>query len=109
MSTRLFILSGKRALVTGSTRGRGFDIARVLGEAGAELILNSRTPDRLAEAVVSLAARALSVTGKMFDVNDYSLIKAAIPSGPVQSGQVPNARRQAISRVKQASLGLSPV
>lgn len=78
MSTRLFALSGKRALVTGSTRGLGFEIARGLGEAGAELILNGRTPDRLKEAVASLAGRGLSVTGTVFDVNHYSLIETAI-------------------------------
>ena len=47
----VFDLTGKRALITGSTRGLGNAIAGGLGEAGAFIILNGRDEQRLSEAV----------------------------------------------------------
>ena len=43
--TNLFDLSGKIALVTGSSRGIGASIARLLAEQGAHVILSSRKAD----------------------------------------------------------------
>ena len=40
----LFSLTGQRALITGSGQGIGFTLARGLGEAGAELVLNDIDP-----------------------------------------------------------------
>ena len=40
-------LSGKTALVTGSTNGIGFAIAKGLAAAGAETIVNGRSPDKV--------------------------------------------------------------
>ena len=40
MSLSLFDLTGRRALITGSSRGIGNAYARGLAEAGAEIILN---------------------------------------------------------------------
>ncbi len=44
-------LSGKSALVTGSTTGIGFAIAQGLAAAGAEVIVNGRKPAAVAEAI----------------------------------------------------------
>jgi NAD(P)-dependent dehydrogenase (short-subunit alcohol dehydrogenase family) len=44
-------LRGKRALVTGSTAGIGFAIARGLARERAEVIINGRSEDKVAEAV----------------------------------------------------------
>lgn len=43
----LFILTGKRALITGSTQGIGNTLARGLAIADAEFIINSRHQDRV--------------------------------------------------------------
>ncbi|HVI52487.1 MAG TPA: SDR family oxidoreductase [Candidatus Sulfotelmatobacter sp.] len=48
---------GKTALVTGSTSGIGFAIASGLAEAGATVILNGRTVERVQEAVKKLQAK----------------------------------------------------
>ena len=56
-----FRLTGRRALVTGGTRGLGLEMARALGEAGAELILVGRDEQHLAEARAELASTAPSV------------------------------------------------
>lgn len=47
-------LSGKTALVTGSSAGIGFAIARGLAAAGAAVVVNGRSKDRVADAVAKL-------------------------------------------------------
>lgn len=51
-------LSGKVALVTGSTEGIGFAIARGLREAGAAVIINGRTLQKVDAAAARLGGRA---------------------------------------------------
>src|SRR5262245_56770408 len=50
-------LSGKTALVTGSTVGTGHAIARGLAAAGARVVINGRKPEGVAAAVKELLAR----------------------------------------------------
>ena len=52
MSAPPFDLSGKTALVTGSTRGIGLALARALAAAGARVAINGRTADAV-DAVVA--------------------------------------------------------
>ncbi|CAG2145919.1 SDR family NAD(P)-dependent oxidoreductase [Cupriavidus numazuensis] len=52
-------LSGKTALVSGSTAGIGFATARGLAQAGARVVLNGRKADALAKAADTLRAEAL--------------------------------------------------
>ncbi|MEM9048568.1 MAG: SDR family oxidoreductase [Pseudomonadota bacterium] len=74
MGTELFALTGKRALVTGSSQGIGLALARGLTEAGATLVLNGRDPAKLAAAVADLgAAHSLA-----FDVTDHVAVRTAI-------------------------------
>lgn len=47
-------LQGKRALVTGSTAGIGFATARALAREGVEVIVNGRSSQRVAQAIVQL-------------------------------------------------------
>ena len=58
----LFDLSGKTALVTGSSQGIGFALARGLAEAGASVVLNGRDTAKLNAAVSPLAGEGHSVT-----------------------------------------------
>lgn len=51
-------LSGKSALVTGSTGGIGFAIAKGLQEAGAAVVINGRTPAAVDEALARLGGAA---------------------------------------------------
>jgi gluconate 5-dehydrogenase len=50
MSTQLFDLSGKTAMVTGGTHGLGMAIATGLAQAGARIVINDVFPDKLEEA-----------------------------------------------------------
>jgi NAD(P)-dependent dehydrogenase (short-subunit alcohol dehydrogenase family) len=55
-------LTGKRALVTGSTSGIGWATARELAAEGAHVILNGRDPVRLASAVARIQAEVPGAT-----------------------------------------------
>ncbi|WP_374209351.1 SDR family NAD(P)-dependent oxidoreductase [Microbacterium sp. CnD16-F] len=59
-------LSGKTAVVTGSTQGIGLAIARRLAEAGADIVINGRSEERVSQAVASLSG--LPVRGVAADV-----------------------------------------
>jgi NAD(P)-dependent dehydrogenase (short-subunit alcohol dehydrogenase family) len=50
----LIDLSGKSAVVTGSTRGIGFAIAKGLAESGADVVINGRTQAAVEKAVATL-------------------------------------------------------
>ncbi|NDH11205.1 MAG: SDR family NAD(P)-dependent oxidoreductase, partial [Actinobacteria bacterium] len=53
----LFGLEGKRAVVTGGSRGIGYMIADGLLDAGADVIISARKENQVAEAVESLSAK----------------------------------------------------
>ena len=60
---KLFDLSGKTALITGSARGLGFSYAEGLASAGANIILSDLHQEPLNEAVNKLKAKGCKVTG----------------------------------------------
>jgi gluconate 5-dehydrogenase len=74
VSTSLFDLTGRIALVTGSVRGLGLVMARGLGRAGATVVLNGRRRDTLEAAVQKLAAEGIRTSGSCFDVTDQRQI-----------------------------------
>lgn len=88
MSVRLFDLTGKRALVTGSTQGIGYGLARGLGEAGAELVINGRDIEKLTEAAANLRALGLTVHELSFDVTDQDDVQSAINEFESQTGDI---------------------
>lgn len=75
--SKLFDLSGKTALVTGSSGGLGLAMARGLAEAGAEIVLNGRDESRLAAAAKSFETAGLSVLTRAFDVADEAAVLRA--------------------------------
>src|SRR5690606_2628299 len=94
--SNLFSLAGKRVLVTGASSGFGAHFARVLAEAGADLILAARRRDKLeqtADAVRALGREALVVE---MDVADYASVQSAFAGMPMPDVVINNA---GISRV----------
>jgi gluconate 5-dehydrogenase len=85
---KMFDLSGKRALVTGSSSGIGFALARGLAGAGAQVILNGRNEARLAEAVARLRDEGLTVDAMSFDVTSPSAVTAAIEKIEREDGPI---------------------
>eukprot|EP00073_Rattus_norvegicus_P052984 XP_017455368.1 PREDICTED: dehydrogenase/reductase SDR family member 2, mitochondrial isoform X2 [Rattus norvegicus] len=61
-------LAGKVAVVTGSTRGIGFAIARRMARDGAHVVISSRKQENVKEAVDILKEEGLSVTGTVCHV-----------------------------------------
>ena len=73
----LFDLTGKTALVTGSSRGLGFAIAEGLAQAGATVILNGVNEERLKAAAEGLTAEGHTVRALAFNVCDEAAVVAA--------------------------------
>lgn len=78
MSRDLFDLTGKVALVTGSSRGLGYVIAQGLGGAGATVVLNGVHPERLNRAVAALVDVGIQAYGAAFDVTDTGQIQEKV-------------------------------
>lgn len=74
----LFDLTGRTALVTGSSQGLGFALARGLAQAGAAVALNGRDLPKLAAAAETLRAEGARVTTAPFDVTDGAACTAAV-------------------------------
>ncbi|MGB1034756.1 MAG: SDR family oxidoreductase [Primorskyibacter sp.] len=74
----LFDLTGRRALITGSSMGIGLTLARGLAEAGAHVVLNARNADRLDAAADSLRAMGHDVSTSVFDVTDHAAVATAV-------------------------------
>ena len=78
MSSDLFQLAGRNALITGSSRGIGLTLARGLAGAGAHVILNGRTQSRLERAADGLRESGAAVSLLPFDVTDSEAVRTAI-------------------------------
>ena len=75
-----FDLSGRTALVTGSTRGIGLALAKALAAAGARVAINGRTT----EAVEAVVAEIDGSVAAPFDVTDEAAVVRAVEAlGPV--------------------------
>ena len=75
--SHLFDISGKTALVTGSSDGLGLAMARGLAAAGARIVLNGRDEKKLAQAAKSFADAGHKVKARAFDVADEKTVLAA--------------------------------
>ena len=64
----LFRLDGKRALVTGASRGLGREMALALADAGADIIITGRTQETLANTVGEIRARDRHAWGVVADM-----------------------------------------
>jgi NAD(P)-dependent dehydrogenase (short-subunit alcohol dehydrogenase family) len=77
-------LKNKKALVTGSTAGIGYSIARQLLQEGAEVYVNGRTPQRVEEAIAKLKAvvPGAQVKGVVADFSKKADIDALLKEVP---------------------------
>jgi gluconate 5-dehydrogenase len=73
-----FSLDGRTALVTGSVRGLGLEMARGLAQAGARVALNGRDPATLDRAAAQLRTDGLDVDARAFDVTDHDAAREAV-------------------------------
>jgi gluconate 5-dehydrogenase len=77
-ASSLFDLTGRIALVTGSSRGLGRVLARGLGQAGARVVLNGRRDETLREARASLASEGIAAETACFDVTDPDAVEGGV-------------------------------
>lgn len=83
-----FDLSGRRALVTGSSRGLGLAMARALAEAGAALVLNGRDSVALGAAAADLVETGAEIAALAFDVTSPDSVAEAIAHCQSQIGPI---------------------
>lgn len=86
--TASFDLSGRIALVTGSTSGIGRSIAEGLAQAGAHVVINARTAPRVEETVDALRAAGLAASAMPFDVTDPPAAQAAVARIEAEVGPI---------------------
>jgi gluconate 5-dehydrogenase len=83
-----FQLNGKLALITGSSAGIGFALARALGEAGAHVVINGRNAQKVSAAAQTLKAEGLTVSESVFDVTDANSVSDAVSHIEAQVGAI---------------------
>lgn len=79
MSSNLFDLTGKNALVTGGTHGIGMALATGLARAGATIIINDIFPERLEAAKTEYAKIGIQIHTYVLNVTDEAAVEATIP------------------------------
>lgn len=84
MSHALFDLSGRRALITGSSQGIGLALARGLAEAGAQVVLNGRDADKLSQAAGTIPG----ATTLAFDVTDHADVRLKVDAFEADHGAI---------------------
>jgi gluconate 5-dehydrogenase len=78
-----FRLAGRTALVTGSGRGLGWEMARGLAEAGARVLLHGRSRERLEPRVGELRQAGHAADAVAFDMADRAAMRQALGGQPV--------------------------
>lgn len=84
MVLSMFDLSGRRALITGSSQGIGLALAKGLAAAGAKVVLNGRDAAKLAAALkVVPGAQSLA-----FDAADHAAVRTAVDEFEARLGAI---------------------
>ena len=76
---------GKLVVVAGGSSGISLGIARMFADAGAQLVLLSRSPERIAQAAAELGGGAL---GLVADVRDYAQVEIAFAEASERFGVI---------------------
>lgn len=76
--TPSFRLEGRRALITGAGRGIGLAAAAALADAGAYVVLVSRTKSEIEEAVLAIRAKGGRAEAVILDVTDTDAVRRTI-------------------------------
>lgn len=89
MSISLFDLTGKIALVTGSTHGLGMSMAKGLGKAGATIIVNGNSSqEKIDNAIEEYKAEGITAYGYKFNVTDEAQVIDAVQKIQAEVGNI---------------------
>lgn len=79
MTSNLFDLSGKVALITGATHGIGMAMAKGLGSAGATIVINGHSSqEKIDKALAEYKAEGYKAFGYQFDVTKEDQVQDAV-------------------------------
>ena len=107
MTNPLFDLSGKVALITGTSRGLGQYFARALARAGADIAMTSRDRQTLApfaDEIHTLGRKTFSVD---LDVRDYDSIQRAVSAVEAHFGQIDILVNNAGCNIRKPAIDVS--
>jgi gluconate 5-dehydrogenase len=85
---KLFDLTGRTALITGSSKGIGLALARALASAGARVVLNARDAAALEAARQALQNQGLQAHAAAFDVTDADAVDAGVAKVEAEVGAI---------------------
>ena len=88
MTESLFSLSGRRALITGSSQGIGFALAKGLAASGATIVLNGRDEAKLNAAATALQSEGAAVETLAFDATQHNAVRSAVDGFEAAHGAV---------------------
>ncbi len=74
--SKLFDLSGRVAVITGSTKGMGLEMARALGQQGARVVVSGRDGAVSERVAATLKAEGIDATGIPCDIADLVSVRA---------------------------------
>ena len=78
MDMNAFRLDGKVALVTGASYGIGFAIASAMGQMGAKIVFNDRSPELIEKGVAAYKELGIEARGYICDVTDEAAVQELI-------------------------------
>jgi hypothetical protein len=104
MAFEFFELSGRRALVTGSSQGIGFALAQGLAERGAEIVLNGRDAGKLDAAAAKLAVVGHKVSVASFDVTFAQAASEGVAAIEQNSGAIGASEISKALKIGRASV-----
>jgi len=88
MTGQLFSVQGRNVLITGSSRGLGFSLAKGFVGCGAKVVLNGTDQERLDKSVKELRNLGGAVEGRAFDVSHPDEVERAVQAIEQQIGLI---------------------
>lgn len=88
MAYPLFSLEGRLALITGSSQGIGFALAKGLAAHGAVVVINGREKVKVDAAVAELKSAGYGAHSSIFDVTNLEAVKASIDTIELEIGAI---------------------
>ncbi len=107
MSNANFDLHGKVAIVTGASRGLGQYFSRALAEAGADLVITSRSQTSLDGFTAEIEAMGRKVLPLELDVRDYNSIRAMVAAAFEHYGKIDILVNNAGCNIRKPALEIS--
>jgi NAD(P)-dependent dehydrogenase (short-subunit alcohol dehydrogenase family) len=107
MSTNLFDLTGKVAIITGASRGLGQYFAKALVQAGADVVITSRTVESLESFKAEIEALDRKALPLALDVRDYDSIQKMVEAAYTHYGKIDILVNNAGCNVRKPAVEIS--